>query len=323
MKTGKPLLLFFCILLILLAGTAAATDRTAKKTELAKITTENLTAITVDDHGSYSVNFELLMNYAVICQMMNYNKEAELKEVYKGIRFIDLPKYTNRMVIINEAGFDNNFEGIQTIVFCGSALLSNFLVDLDFLLTKSNELNSRIHRGFLKSVREVDSIATRFLDKKRKIRLTGSSHGGALAVVYGMFLKNQGFDVDLIVTFGQPRVTDENGRKIWSKLPLVRVVNKTDAFHCIPPHKPLGYAHFGLMILLYDDNNYSIYDETIIRKIQPNSKVAGFFYKVRNKDISIPNHFINLAAERLENYVKRPPAYLLYNLGILPEDALK
>ncbi len=84
-----------------------------------------------------------------------------------------------------------------------------------------------------------------------------------------MFLKKKGFDIDLIITFGQPRVTDEK----------------------------------------------------IIEKIRPEAKTANFFFKLKNQDISIPNHFINLVADRLERYVKRPPIYWLYNLGILPEDA--
>jgi hypothetical protein len=298
-------------------------DRKAKNPELGRIKTENLIPVSINDDSSYAVNFELLRNYAVICQMMNYNPDEDLQSIYGKTRFIDLPKFKNRMLIIDEAGFDENGLGIQTIVFRGSGHPRNFFVDLNFRPSKSRKLNCRIHRGFLKSVREIDSMATQYLDKERKVRLTGSSLGGALAVVYGMFLEKKGYSVDLIVTFGQPRVTDKKGRKLWGHLPLVRVVNRTDAFPAIPPHKPFGYSHFGRMVLLHDDYYFSIYDEKIIEEIRPTSKVANFFYKVRNKDISIPNHFINLVADRLERYVQRPPRYWLYNLGILPEDARK
>jgi hypothetical protein len=323
MKARKRVLLFICTILVLLSGTVSATDRTAKNPKLARITTNNLTPVRVNEDSSYTVNFELVMNYAVICQMLNYNPVEELKGVYPGIRFIDLPKFRNRMMIINEAGLDENEQGIQTIVFAGSARLSNFLVDLDLLPVKSEELNCRIHRGFLKSVIEVDSIVTQLLDKKRKIRLAGSSHGGALAIIYAMFLKNQGFDIDLIITFGQPRVTDEKGRNMWNNLPLIRVVNRTDILPDFPPHNPFGYAHFGRMIFLYDDYNFSIYDEMVVAKIRPETKVANLIFKFINKDISIPNHFINLVAARLETYVERPPIYIPFNLGILPEDAKK
>jgi hypothetical protein len=302
---------------------ASAADRKAANPELAKIVTEDLVPVKIDKVGSYTVNFELIMNYAVMCQMMNYNPDAELQGIYRNIRFIDLPKYKNRMMIIDDAGFDENNQGIQTIVFRGSGHPRNFLVDLNFRPSRSDKLKCRIHRGFLKSVSEIDAIATGLLDKKRKVRIAGSSLGGALAVVYGMFLKKQGFDIDLIITFGQPRVTDKKGRAIWGGLPLVRVVNRTDAFPAIPPYQPFGYAHFGRMILLHDDYYYSIYDEKIVEKLKPEGKVANFVYKVKNKDISIPNHFINLVAARLELYVKRKPIYWLYNLGILPEDADK
>lgn len=312
---------WFLLMILVFATTAFSADRTAKNPELARIASEDLVPVKIDDVGSYSVNFKLVLNYAVMCQMMNYNPDEQMQSIYPNVNFIDLPKYKNRMMIISEAGYDENNLGIQTIVFRGSGHPRNFLVDLNFRPSKSKELNCRIHRGFLKSVREIDSIATKFLDKNRKVRLAGSSLGGALAVVYGMFLKKQGFDVDLIITFGQPRVTDEKGRRLWGHLPLVRVVNRTDAFPAIPPHKPFGYAHFGRMILLHDDYYYSIYDEKIIEKLKPEGRVANFSYKLRNKDISIPNHFINLVATRIEGYVKRKPIYWLYNLGILPEDA--
>lgn len=321
MKPALSRLICLVLLLLVMISPASAADRKAKNIELARIVTEDLVPIKINEIGSYTVNFELVMNYAVICQMMNYHPDEDLQSIYSNVRFIDLPKYKNRLLIIDDAGRDENNQGIQTIVFRGSGHPRNFLVDLNFRPSKSDELNCRIHRGFLKSVREIDSLATQHLDKSRKIRLAGSSLGGALAVVYGMFLKKKGFDIDLIITFGQPRVTDEKGRSLWGHLPLARVVNRTDAFPAIPPHKPFGYAHFGRMILLHDDYYYSIYDEKIIEKIRPEAKTANFFHKLKNKDISIPNHFINLVADRLERYVKRPPIYWLYNLGILPEDA--
>lgn len=321
MKPDKFAIFYLCILAFFLISPASAADRTAKNPELARIITEDLIPVKVNAVGSYTVNFELVLNYAVMCQMMNYNPDADLQSVYPNIRFIDLPKYKNRMMIIDDAGFDENNQGIQTIVFRGSGHPKNFLVDLSIRLSKSKELNCSIHRGFLNSVREIDSLATAYLDKSRKVRLAGSSLGGALALVYSMFLKKQGFDVDLIITFGQPRVTNESGRSLWKNLPLVRVVNRTDAFPAIPPHKPFGYAHFGRMILLHDDYYFSIYDEKIVEKLKPEGKVANFFYKAKSKDISIPNHFINLVAARLEKYVKRKPIYWLYSLGILPEDA--
>ena len=320
MRTAFSSFLILILLVFLVTAPVSGKDRLAKNPQLGKIVTENLIPVKVDDVGSYSVNFELILNYAVICQMMNYNPDEDISGIYPNTKFIDLPKYKNRMAIIDEAGIDQNGQGIQTIVFRGSGHPRNFLVDLNFRPSKSKELNCRIHRGFLKSVREINSLATAHLDKNRKVRLVGSSLGGALAVVYGMFLKKQGFDIDLIITFGQPRVTDKKGRELWSSLPLVRIVNRTDAFPAIPPHKPFGYSHFGRMVLLHDDYYYSIYDEKILEIIRPEGKVATFFYKLKNKDISIPNHFINLVAARIEGYVNKGARYWLYNLGILPED---
>ncbi|MBU1109576.1 MAG: lipase family protein [Candidatus Riflebacteria bacterium] len=318
----KTLSIVICLTLLFQICTIPVTakDRTAQNTALAKIVTEDLIPLQVKESGLYKVNFELILNYAVLCQMMNYHPDEDILDVYPNTKFIDLPKFKNRMMIIDDAGRDERGLGIQTVVFRGSGHPRNFLVDLNFRPSKAKELDCRIHRGFLKSVREINLTATKLLDKNRKVRLAGSSLGGGLAVVYAMFLKKQGFDVDQIITFGQPRVTDEKGRNLFNSLPLVRVVNRTDAFPAIPPHQPFGYSHFGTQILLYDEDEYSIYDQYVLEKIRPTSKVANFIYKVSNKDISIPNHFINLVASRLEGYVKKGVMYRLFDQGILPED---
>ncbi|MEW6708880.1 MAG: lipase family protein, partial [Candidatus Riflebacteria bacterium] len=298
-----------------------AADRTAKNIGLGKIVTQDLNVIRRNEIGSYSVNFELVLNYATLCQMMNYNPDQDILSIYPNTRFIDLPKFKNRMFIIDEAGQDANGKGIQTIVFRGSGHPRNFLVDLNFRPSKAKETGCRIHRGFLKSVREVHEIATPYLDKSRKIRLAGSSLGGGLALVYAMFLEKKGYDVDLIITFGQPRVTDTKGRELFKHLPLIRIINRTDAFPAIPPFKPFGYAHFGQAIILYDESHFCVYNQHVLAQIKDKSDVANFFYKVKKKDISIPNHFINLVAQKLEGYVKNGTAYRLHDLGILPEDA--
>jgi hypothetical protein len=313
-------LVCFLLLFHILTGPVQAGDRSVKNPALGKIVTDNLSPFEILDSGSYRINTELLLNYAVLCQMMNYNRDEDILSIYPNTRFIDLPKFKNRMYIIDDAAVDERGMGIQTIVFRGSGHPRNFLVDLNFRPSKAKELGCRIHRGFLKSIREVDAVATTFLDRNRKVRIAGSSLGGGLALVYAMLLKRKGFDIDLIVTFGQPRVTDEQGRRMFEDLPLVRVFNRTDAFPAIPPHQPFGYSHFGTAIVLYDDDVFTVYDKHVVEKIRPTSKVANFFYKLTHKDISIPNHFINLVSARLEGFLKNGVRYQLYDLGILPED---
>ena len=315
----------FCLVLLLqlVLLPLSAAERIAQNPQLAKIESKNLyplQKLKMGDCATYTVNFPLLLNYAVLCQMMNYNPDEDLLSVYPNSVFIDLPKMKNRMAIIDDAGFDNEGQGIQTIVFRGSGNPRNFLVDLNFRSSNCPLLGCKIHRGFLKSVLEINALATPNLDKSRKIRVTGSSLGGGLATVYAMFLKKQGFDVDLVVTFGQPRVTNSKGRELYKSLPLYRIFNRTDAIVAIPPCWPFGYSHFGTGIVIYEDGRYSIYNKQIIEQIKPNSPVANFFYKLGKKDISIPNHFINLLAARLEGFVNDGAKYQLWELGILPED---
>lgn len=311
------------LLVTLAALPVSAMDRTVENPQLARIVTRDLYPLQIlkmGDCASYTVNFPLLLNYAVLCQLMNYNPDEDLLGVYPNSRFVDLPKMKNRMVIIDDAGFDTEGNGIQTIVFRGSGNPRNFLVDLNFRPSKSALLGCRIHRGFLKSVQEIDAVATPLLDRNRKVRVAGSSLGGGLAVVYAMVLQKRGFDVDQVVTFGQPRVTDKEGRELYKTLPLVRLFNHTDAISAIPPCWPFGYAHFGTAVVIYEDNRFSIYNQDILQQIKPDSPVANFFHKVGHKDISIPNHFINLLSARLQSFIKDGAKYQLWNLGVLPED---
>ncbi len=307
-----------CLLVLLVmlffVGPAVAADRSVDDPQKAKITTQNLSLMSVQADSTWKVNFELIMNYAAMCQMMNFNSEADMLGIYPNTQTLDFSKYKNKAYLIDDAG-----SGIQTIVFRGSGNIRNAFTDLDFLPKYSEKLKCKVHRGFLKSCLEIDPIIQPLLDKNRPVRLTGSSLGAGLAAMYGLFLQLEGYDVDAIVTFGQPRILNEKGRKLYRDSPLYRIVNRTDAVAAIPPHRPFGYVHFGTGIILVDESTYSMYNESNGERVLKNAIVANFWNKLRKKDISIKNHFINVYYDKMANYAKNGVKYQEYN-WILPED---
>lgn len=62
----------------------------------------------------------------------------------------------------------------------------------------------RISEGLLKTVEP-------YLDSKKKLCACGHGIGGAAAVIVAHSLQLKGFEVKSVVTFGQPKVTDEKG----------------------------------------------------------------------------------------------------------------
>jgi hypothetical protein len=298
----------------LLAGTAFAVDRSLDDPMKAKITTEDLAIMRQLPDSERQVHFPLLMNYAAMCQMMNFNPEEDMLRVYPNTRSIEFPTYKNKVYIIDDAG-----HGVQTLVFRGSGNIRNAVTDLDFLPKFSDKLGCKAHRGFLKSCLEMDPLIQAHLDKTRPVRLTGSSLGAALAAMYGLFLKMDGYQVDAVITFGQPRIVNEDGRKKFQEMPLFRVVNRTDAVAAIPPHKPFGYVHFGTGIILVDEETFSLYNESKGERVVGQGIVANFWNKLRKKDISIKNHFINVYYDKMAGYCEKGVRFVKYN-WILPED---
>jgi triacylglycerol lipase len=122
-----------------------------------------------------------------------------------------------------------------------------------------------LHRGFRAAAQSLYNDAILHMTKNDEISLTGHSLGGAVAVVLAMYLKTEGWRVSEVVTFGQPKITDEGGAKEFRGLPLLRVVNVNDPVPLVPPleikyiKKP--YAHLGAEVTLLDGPHYSYLED--------------------------------------------------------------
>jgi triacylglycerol lipase len=143
----------------------------------------------------------------------------------------------------------------------------NIWVDLKYTKTKQNLLGIPLHEGFYGSAIAIyDKILRELPNNTYKIRLTGHSLGGAIAVILAMLLSKTRI-IEKCITFGQPKVTDKDGVKRYSYLPLLRVVEDEDPVALIPPltlwtainYGP--YRHFGCALILAEDDSYEYLDE--------------------------------------------------------------
>jgi triacylglycerol lipase len=154
-------------------------------------------------------------------------------------------------------------KGVQYLSFRGTANLDNVLVDLDIQLKQDPSLGIQLHQGF-SSAAQAAYKDVLFLDKTKPIQTTGHSLGGAVAVIVGMYLQRDGFQLQKIVTFGQPKVTNVGGAEVFEALPLLRVVTPADIVPLVPPLSPLQissfdiYWHMGKEIILLKDKRYAL-----------------------------------------------------------------
>ncbi len=130
------------------------------------------------------------------------------------------------------------------------------------------------------------------------IHITGHSLGGAIAVIIGMYFTKEGKEIEDITTFGQPKVTNVTGARVFSELPLTRVVNENDIVPLVPPISPLQikdldiFWHMGTEVILMEDTSYSI--TSGVKSALRATKFTS----------SIPNQN-NLEAHRMSTYLNK------------------
>ncbi len=153
--------------------------------------------------------------------------------------------------------------GHQYLSFRGTSNLENALVDLDLALQLDADLNIQLHQGFAGAAKMAYQNVKAKLDKNKPISTTGHSLGGAIAVIVAMHLQRDGYQLDGVITFGQPKVTNVAGAEVFSALPLMRIVTPKDIVPLVPPLSPLQlknldiYWHMGSEIILLDNKEYA------------------------------------------------------------------
>jgi len=144
---------------------------------------------------------------------------------------------------------------VQTVAIRGTANKENAWVDADTIKLLDPTLRINIHRGFQRATDELYTDIIPFLQKDYKTRITGHSLGGAMACVLMMRLMHDGYRVAQVVTFGQPKVTNDEGGQQYAAAPYLRVIDDEDIVPRIPPSDVVfdwsgPYNHFGPEIVL-------------------------------------------------------------------------
>ena len=136
---------------------------------------------------------------------------------------------------------------VTVVAFRGSDDRYDWLANLNALTTPSP--HGEVHRGFdglYGPIRKDVRRAVRAADA-RHLWVTGHSLGGALAVLCAVDLLDEGYELDGVVTFGQPMVGREELAGHLDRVldrRFVRFMNGSDLVPRVPPH----FTHGGSLV---------------------------------------------------------------------------
>lgn len=137
----------------------------------------------------------------------------------------------------------------QTVVLAGTNTRYQWILDFDTQPYAETDFGAPVHRGFNTAALVVLTDCLQRLEPDYPVTLTGYSLGGAIACLLGRYLQLAGFEVDEIITFGQPQITTAAGRAAFAGLPVMQFVNADDPI----PFFPGGdYVHFAPVVVLFN-----------------------------------------------------------------------
>lgn len=194
----------------------------------------------------------------------------------------------------------------QIIAVRGTSNVENTIVDASFVLVEDKKTGIDLHQGFALSARDIYEKIKPELVQDYRISTTGHSLGGAVAVILAMYLDVDGYQLDKVITFGQPKVTNISGSKQFSHLPLVRVVMPKDIVPMVPPADPLDmmklsiFWHMGKEILLLEDKKYAVLSGTksMMRAVE--------FFTTMPAEEHVTNHFMNTYLKQIRSKLYQP-----------------
>jgi triacylglycerol lipase len=153
-------------------------------------------------------------------------------------------------------------EKVQWVVVRGTDNLKNAWTDVKIHERMDNSLGVPVHSGFLAGSCAAYDFLKDLLVPDYETRLTGHSLGGAVAAILMMRFSHEPMNLGACVTFGQPKVTNEEGVDRYRHLPLWRVINEDDFVPMTPPTLLTEeFHHFGHEVHLKGVGEYEVFTE--------------------------------------------------------------
>jgi triacylglycerol lipase len=186
---------------------------------------------------------------------------------------------------------------VQYIVVRGTMDDKTLNEDFDVKLRDDRTTKIPIHTGFDQDARAVWKDVQPYLKNGYQTYLVGHSLGGAVAAILGIYMIEDGYKVDKIYTYGQPRFTTSKGVAQLGFLPLLRVVDENDVVPLLPPglmnNRQFGpYEQVGPEVILLSGPDYVYLPSHDATELS-----LGEFW--RDLDVA------DLKDHKLNNYIRR------------------
>lgn len=200
----------------------------------------------------------------------------------------------------------NDSTETQIIAVRGTSNVENAMVDIALKLLADEKTGARLHEGFSYAAKRIYAELKPLFKPDYKIHTTGHSLGGAVALILAMYLDADSFNIEQVVTFGQPKVTNLPGATKIQHINVIRVVTPGDLVPLVPPFDPLDlknldiYWHAGKEVILLDDNQYAVLEgaDSMLR-------ATRFTQKPLHEE-NLKNHYMQLYLERVRAKMKSP-----------------
>ena len=214
-----------------------------------------------------AINVSEIFEFAKLAEF-TYESDEQIQKTYTNLLLAEeLPVFKSKYFITK----DDSARTLN-IAIRGTANVQNALTDLTYQKEKDPRHDIYLHKGFGEATRELYEAIQPHLEPFRqqeyRLGLTGHSLGGAMAVILMMYLLDDNYIIDRVITFGQPKVTNEDGIKKFQGSPVLRVIYDNDPVPLVPPVTPRSimngmYRHFGAQTILLRGPNFVYLDEKL------------------------------------------------------------
>lgn len=222
-----------------------------------------------------------------------YAKPAQIRSAYPDTTRVATPGGRDVQYFIER----DDKAKVQYITVRGTMDDTTLKEDFDAKVRDDRATKIPIHTGFDLDARAVWKDAQPYVKNGYQTYLVGHSLGGAVAAILGIYMIEDGYKVDKIYTYGQPRFTTADGVKQLGFLPLMRVVDENDVVPLLPPammvNKKYGpYEQVGPEVILLEGPDY-----VYLPKQDASELSLGEFWR----DMSVAD----LKDHKLANYMRR------------------
>jgi len=201
------------------------------------------------------VLFDLTNTYQITDEQLYAKYDTDATEVHLASTIFPGDTSPSRYMFIKEPG-----TGTQTVYLSGTNSQTMWQFNFDLISVYEPDLDAMVHRGFNNAALTVLDDLLPHMELGYKTTVAGFSLGGSMATLLAQYLIINGYLVVDVVTFGQPKVTNQEGAPSFANLPLLRFVNRNDVVPHLPPDDfvpPANLVHFGPEVILYDGPYYA------------------------------------------------------------------